>query len=353
MSIGERLKIARRIAGLSQQALAEEVGVSKMAISKYERGQVIPGSAMLLRLARALGIKIEFFFRPITVTLTSPSFRCRASLPKKQREAILRQTQEWLERYLEVESFFNELPSFTLPPDLDRRVASLDEVERVALDLRRGWNLGLDPIENLMEVLEDQGSKVGLVDGHDAFDSLTLWANGEVPVIVVKRNVPGDRQRSNLAHELGHLVLEPVGDVDAEKAARRFAGAFLVPKSVARFELGPERHTLDVHELHSLKHKYGLSMQAWIYRAKELEILSESAVEGLFRYFSQQGWRRQEPGDPIPPEEPGRMERLVIRAWAEDMITKSRAAELLGIPLVQFWEKKAKRYDELPANVCD
>jgi transcriptional regulator with XRE-family HTH domain len=65
--IGERIKIARRAAGLSQRALAKAVGVSAMAISKYERELDTPGSDVLLRLAQALGVKTEYFLRPTTV----------------------------------------------------------------------------------------------------------------------------------------------------------------------------------------------------------------------------------------------------------------------------------------------
>jgi len=351
MTIGERLKAARRAAGLSQRALAEAAGLSAMAISKYERGQDVPSSAVLLRLAQALNVKTEYFLRPVTVTITAPSYRRRTSLPRKQEYTIMGQIQEWLERYLDVESLFGGPFCFTLPANLDRRVISPDDVERIALNLRQAWDLGLNPLESLVDVLEEQGIKVGLVDGHEGFDALTFWADDQVPVVVVKRDLPGDRQRFNLAHELGHLVLEPAAGIDAEKAAYRFAGAFLVPAPAARSKLGAQRQTLDLHELHLLKHRYGVSMQAWIYRAKDLGILSESAAARLFREFREQGWYRQEPGDQIPPEEPERMKRLVLRALAEDIISRSRAAELLGMPLAQFWQEEARQHAGFPVTV--
>jgi Zn-dependent peptidase ImmA (M78 family)/transcriptional regulator with XRE-family HTH domain len=351
MSIGERLKIARHAARLSQRDLAEAAEVSAMAISKYERDLDTPSSGVLIHLARVLDVKTEYFLRPVTVTVSAPAYRRRTSLPCKQEQAIIAQIQEWLERYLDVESFFDGPPEFELPPDLDRRVTSLDEVERVAIELREGWNLGLAPIESLVEVLEDHGIKVGLIEGHQDFDSLTFWADDAIPVIVVKRGVPGDRQRFNLAHELGHLVLETAEGVNEEDAAYRFAGAFLVPEPVARFELGDRRQTLSLHELHLLKHKYGLSMQAWIYRAKNLGVISESAATQLFREFRRQGWHREEPGDQIPPEEPGRMKRLVLRAMAEDLISRSRVAELLGMPLAQFYQEEAEQHAGFPAAV--
>ena len=87
MPIGERLKMARHTAGLSQRALAEATGVSAMAISKYERGLDLPSSGVLIRLAKALGLKVEYFLRPVTITLSAPAYRRRASLPRKQEKS--------------------------------------------------------------------------------------------------------------------------------------------------------------------------------------------------------------------------------------------------------------------------
>jgi len=349
MTIGERLKVARKAAQFSLRALAEEVGVSAQAISKYERDLMTPSSAMLLRLAQALGVKVEFFFRSQKVNLSPPAYRKRIAFPRKQEQAILAQVQEWLERYLETESLFppEEMRLFALPEDMGRQASSPEKVEDVALALREEWGLGQVPIENLVDLLEDRGAKIGLVEGHDGFDACTFWANDSVPVIVTKRDVPGDRQRMNIAHELGHLVLE----TDDEKAAYRFAGAFLVPADMARYELGEQRRTLDLYELHLLKHKYGLSMQGWIYRAKDLGIISESAAARLFQRFRGEGWHKQEPGDQLSSEEPKRMARLVLRALSEDLISEARAAELLGKPLTQFFKEEAKQHAGFPAGL--
>lgn len=329
MSIGERIRGARAMAGLSQRAVANAAGVSAMAISKYENDQDIPGSSVLIRLARALDVKVEYFFRETKVQLSAPVYRLRHPLPEKEQIRIREQVQEWIERYLDVESLFNEERLYGPLPEWS--VNSLEEVENVAAALRKQWKLGNDPIENLIVLLEDRGVKVMLVDGHDAFDALTLWANGDIPVIVVNRDVPGDRQRFNLAHELGHILIRSVGDLDEEKVAHRFAGAFLVPSEVAEFELGKQRKVLGMNELALLKQKYGLSMNAWIYRAKDLGILSEENAGRLFTHFKKNGFNREEPGKQLELAEPQRLKQLVDRALAEDMISRSRADELLGM----------------------
>jgi Zn-dependent peptidase ImmA (M78 family) len=341
--------MARVRAGLSLRALAQRVEVSPMAISKYERGLVVPGSAMLVKMANALQVKPDYFFRSTKVTLSSPEYRRKQSLSAKSRQMIMGEVQDWLERYMEVESlFFEEPPAFKMPEGFPRRISSIPEAEAVAEALRRSWGLGEDPIENLAEVLEEQNLKVGLVEGGEGFDALTLWSDHAWPVIAIKRGLPGDRQRLNLAHELGHNLMEHDETVNPEKAAFRFAGALLVPAKAAKWELGSIRRHLDYLELHSLKHKYGMSMQAWIYRARNLNIINEYVAARHFQDFRQRGWRLQEPWNQLPPEEPGRMKRLVMQALAENLISRSRAGELLGKPLAEFWKEEAEKHGGFP-----
>lgn len=353
MSIGERVKGARQRAGLSLRDLADKVGVSAQAISKYERGLDIPGSSVLLQLAKALNVRVEYFMRPIKVTLSQPSYRSHKSLRVKDRDAIHHQVQDWLERYLSAEAIYGEKSSFVFPK-INRKISTLDDVERVALEMREAWQLGLDPIDTLIGVFEAHGIKVGVVEGADHFDAMLLWANDSIPIMAIKQNVPGDRQRLNLAHELGHLIFEIPENWDEkmeEKAAYRFGAAFLVPGPSARKELGERRSRLDLYELHLLKHRYGISMQAWIYRAQDLGILSSQAATRQFRMFRANGWHREEPGDKYPSEKTVRLEQMVTRALAEETISESRAAELLGKPLHQFWQEARSKHDNLPLPV--
>lgn len=350
MSIGERIKSARTRANLSQRDLGDAAGVSAMAISKYEHDQDIPGSTILIRLAKALGVKVEYFFRQTTVTLSAPVYRRRKSMSFLQEERILGQVQEMLERYLDIESLLEMQAPVRLPAQ--QYIDKLDDIEEVVLKIRDLWHIGLAPIEELTEMCEEQGIKIGLVEGDESFDALTLLANDHIPIIVLRRDVPGDRQRFSLAHELGHLILETPEGVDAEKAANRFAGALLAPQEMVKVELGPQRHTLSTYELHQLKHKYGLSMQAWIYRAKDVGILTEQDATRLFKMFRQKNWHRGEPGDALPPEKPQRFERLVIHALCEGIISQARASELLGVPLSQFIGGEVERHGGLPIDIC-
>ncbi|MBF0527206.1 MAG: ImmA/IrrE family metallo-endopeptidase [Deltaproteobacteria bacterium] len=353
MGIGSRIKAARIMAGLNLRHLADEVGVSAQAISKYERELDVPGSGKLIKLAKSLNVTIEYFLRPTEVHLSAPYYRRSSSLSKTKEKSILARVQDCIERYMEVEQLFGSIKSFIIPQSLNTHINSLDEVERVAEDLRGEWQLGLDPIENLVAILEDHGVRVVVLEGDDHFDALTQWANGYLPVIAVKSNIPGDRQRLNLGHELGHIILNVGRECDIEKAAYRFSGAFLVPRDAALFELGKKRRKIDLLEVHILKHKYGLSKQGWVYRAKDLEIITESQAANLFKLFRQKDWRKREPGDQLPPEEPKRMDRLLMRALAERIISESRASELLGMQLPQYLKKEAQKHGGFPSGMCN
>jgi len=232
--------------------------------------------------------------------------------------------------------------------------ASFEEVERAAEDLRSSWELGSGPLDSLTDLLEERGLKVGSMDADVLFDACTFRSEQDTSVtaVVVRSDMPGDRQRFCLAHELGHLMLRPDG-LDDEEAAHRFAAAFLVPRAAALFELRGRRVDLSLYELHLLKHKYGLSMQAWIYRAGDLGIISRTKAETLFKTFSSKGWRKEEPGDVIAPEVPRRFERLVMGSLADGLISESRASELLGMPVRDFLSREAEVHGGWLAEVCD
>lgn len=342
--IGERLKQARKAAGLSQRTLADRAGVTAMAISKYESGQSVPSSRVLVALAKALGVRTEYFFRPVKVELQEVEYRKHAKLPVKVLHQIEGDVVEQVERFIELEQLLPNGPvqSFKLPENLRASVSTFDEVEDVAAELRNAWNLGMDPIPMVTDLLEERGVKVfqsRAVPGD--FDGMAATVD-HIPVIVVSSKAPGDRQRFTMAHELGHLVLggRLAQGIDDEDASNRFAGAFLAPASEVQKELGEHRTWLEPQELAVLKKAYGLSMQAWMHRAKDLGILSEARYVEMRKFFSAHGWNKTEPGEPYPPERPQLFEQLVFRALAQDLISESKAAELLRLSLSEFQEKR-------------
>lgn len=336
-----RLHRARKAAGLSLRDLGERVGVSHAAIKKYEDGEAMPSSDTLLQLARALHVRTEYFFRPAPVALEGIEYRKRNSLPKKRLDAITHEILDQIERRIELENLFPQSPvkSFAPAKGLKERIQSMDEIEEVADQVRSVWNLGLDPIPDLIDVLETNGVRVFMIeaDSENKFDGLAAHVNG-MPIVVVGRHWPGDRQRFTLAHELGHLMLKGrlAEDIDEEKACNRFAGAFLFPRESVRQELGSHRNAIELKELGLLKDEFGLSMAGILYRARDLDIISHAYREDQAKLFRFKGWFRKEPGQDYPAEKAHIFEQLVFHALAEDYIGESKAAELMNMPLQQF-----------------
>jgi transcriptional regulator with XRE-family HTH domain len=325
MEIGSRLRIARKQKGLSVRKLGEIVGVSGVAVSKYERDLDMPSSGVLMRLCQALDLSLERLFRTTAVVLSEPTYRKRSDLPAKERKVIMAAVQEKAERYSEVEELAQRHERVKLPV---LEIGDITSVEAAANKLRSDWHLGHDAIPSMVALLEDHDIQVVEMTVNDHFDACALESDGR-PFIVVRTGAPADRVRFSLAHELAHLVLRHPPSELPERLANRFAGAFLVPADTAVHELGAHRDHLSRVELQLLKTKYGLSMGGWIHRAADLKIISAAENVRWQKLRNLEGWRTEEPPYGLTPETPQRMKRMVMRAYAEGEVTGTRAAELL------------------------
>jgi Zn-dependent peptidase ImmA (M78 family)/DNA-binding XRE family transcriptional regulator len=360
--LGIRIRQARLAAGLTLDALGKKVGVTHTAIQKYEKGLLTPSSSQLLKLARACGLRVEYFFRTSAVELVEPEFRKLSAFGKTAQEALTIKVVEMVEKRVELLGFFPESPilCFEAPTDVPAWIDNLEQIDSFSDRVRESWKLGFNPIADLTDTLEALGLLVIVVDeAHPAFCGLTAKArtdDGRIyPVVAVSSRWPGDRQRFTLAHELGHLLLAgriPAG-LDEEKACDRFAGAFLAPRAAVLQLLGSTRRNLEWQELHALKHEFGLSMAGWLQRARQCGVITEAVHLGLWKRFSGKGWRKAEPGEPLEREHPRLFEQLVYRALGEQYISEAKAAELLGIALMRFHKERLLEVEAVDAVVAD
>jgi len=344
-NFGERLNAARKMAGMSLDALALKTGsiVSKQALSKYEKGRINPGSEVLLALAKALDVKVDYFFRSSKICIAGIEFRKRARLSKKEEDRIKYQTIDFIQKYLEIEEILNIEPSFKNPV-IDIRITSYNDIERAAMDIRGKWQLGNGPIPHLIEVLEDKGFKIFEVESDHLFDGLSGFVeNLKIPVIAILEKADLVRKRFTVAHELGHLMLDFSDATEAkpEKLCHTFAGALLLPKEIMIEELGRQRSKITEWELKKLKGIYGVSIQAIMARAFHLNIISESSYLRFCIYVNKHGWRKSEPGSYEGKEKANRFKQMVLHAAAEQIISFSKAAEFLNISLTEI-EKEAQ-----------
>jgi len=358
--ISERLKAARRVAGLTQAEVGRLIGVTNVAVSKYERGLVTPDGERLVGLSQALGVPVAQLLRQETdLGLSVASYRWRPLKRQSRRaaEAVEAKAHEWLERYVVIEQLLGEQPHATVA-GLRTALDFTRDPEDAAERLRGHWQIGGDAIESMVEVLEDNGVKVLALPEAGPMNACSYELNEGQPAIVVSRTLagggdcPGDRQRFLLAHELGRFVLDDDSSAEGREAvADRFAAAFLVPAEAARRELGESRSNVTTAELALLKRKYGFSMQAWIRRSEELGILRPAAAKAALATARSAGWEDKEPVD-VAFEEPRRMLRLALRAWAEGIVSESRAAELSGCPREHFRRLRSDAWEAVDARAC-
>ena len=345
--ISDRIKLARRKAGFSLRDLsaAMENRVTAQAIGKYERGEDIPSSGVLSALAKALGVSLAYLLDTQGLQLSSVEFRTKANTTRRDRALVETEVLEWIERYLQIELVL-ELNSadWQCPLAKRQRLRDVNDAEQVAAEVRKAWKLGLDPISNMTELLEEMGLKVLSVRLPDLVSGFTCLVKrpkaAYLPVIVVNNQFSLERRRLTMAHELAHRLIdcEDMSEKEVEKAANLFGGAFLMPNQHLLREVGKHRQALGYKELIGLKKLYRVSGAAVLTRLCQVGVISEARLIYAFQTIAR-GWRTQEPEELEPPDIRGqreravRFDRLCYRTLAEGMISVDKAAELLRLPL--------------------
>jgi Zn-dependent peptidase ImmA (M78 family)/transcriptional regulator with XRE-family HTH domain len=306
-----RLVQAREALALSKTSLADLVGVSKQAISQYERGTDRPGTEVFDRLRTTLKQEAQFFLKPPDPALLANTcfYRSLSSTIKTSRlKAEARKT--WSRELTSYVSEFVEFPAPDFPSsdDLqpDPQLISMDQIESFAGEVREHWNLGEGPIGNLVETAERHGTIV-LRHGLDAdtLDALSEWLQPEdFPLVILNDDKKTSvRSRLDLGHELGHMFLHRLISEDkfkrpevfrlVEEQAFRFGAALLLPERSFLEDL----YSASLDALLSLKLKWKVSVAMMIERLRDLGILKYEQYKRLRINYSARRWNREEPYD--------------------------------------------------------
>lgn len=328
-----RLRQARLMRGVSLEKLAQSmtVAISKQAINKYEKGQMKPDSNVLIALANALDMKIDYFFRPFTVEVDKVEFRKKSGFTDIMAKAVKERVREELERYLEIEQIVGCQIRFTLPC---KKVRTQQEAKEFASEIRQILDLGNDGISNVIEVLEDNGIKVIELEENEGLDGLSGFANEEIPLIVINGNFSTERKRFTALHELAHLLLDISAHItpkEIESLCNAFASEMLLPAVVLKSKLGNNRHDISLSELTDIQRQFGISIDDIMASLQGLGVISDN------RYIVFQkkkntiaGFRALVEKSRVELEKSGRFVRMVYRALADEIITTSKAAVLLN-----------------------
>ncbi len=333
----ERLVEVRDSRGLSQVALAELINRTSSSISRWEGGGQSPEPEALEALARALNVPVAFFLQPLpdhgqaptffrSMSSTTQSVRRRTQARLRWAQDIALNLQEWV-----------DFPEVNVPRlgVTDHREIPDEDIERVASECRRVWDLGAGPIADVLLVLENAGVVVVKEEiGTVKMDGLSNWSKADKrPYVLIARDKDTCvRSRMDAAHELGHLVLHhslkpktlnnSADFKEIERQAFHFAGAFLMPAE----SFSAEIWSPSLNAFVALKERWKASIGAMIMRCAKLDILSEEYQRRLWKYYSARGWRKSEPHDDVlKPEHP----RLLSRAVCLLVEEKVRSREAL------------------------
>ncbi|MBV9962455.1 MAG: ImmA/IrrE family metallo-endopeptidase [Parafilimonas sp.] len=343
-NFGNRLKLARKYAGLSMQELANALNnkITKQALGKYELGLMNPSSDVLLSISKALNLKPDYFTKKKQVELGEVLFRKVASLPKKTEESIIERVRDYIERYLEIEHILNIHTIFENPLK-DFKIKNKHDVEEAANKLRKDWNLGTAPISNIVEMLELKGIKVILIDDVDQIDGIAVFTSSGIPVVVVNaKDKSTERIRFTIIHELAHLLLELSDEIisnskEVERFCHLFSSCLLLPTEMLLKMIGSSKRSyIQLNELISIKEYFGISIRAIIHRLRELQVITDNYYQRWMIWLSKNHGQKKEPGEYIGQEKSKLFDQLINRALAEELISLSKAAALWNVSINQL-----------------
>ncbi|HWA89216.1 MAG TPA: XRE family transcriptional regulator [Rhizomicrobium sp.] len=321
----DMLRLARDAREATQADLARMSGVTQALISKIENGLGQPSEDVIEKVATALRFPISFFLQEERAIGFPPfHFRKRVRLSKGDLARINASVNIRRQHVTKLLRSYEAIIEKPIPQyDLDHSGLM---PEQVAARLREYWLLPRGPIDNIVNLIERAGGIVILAKfGTDLLDAVSFRSEGLPPLFFMNREVPGDRFRFSLAHELGHIVMHtiPGDDHDMEKQADRFAAAFLMPAA----DIRPYLQTVKINSLGRVKAYWKVSIKALIKRAHDLKLITDNYYKVLNIQYS----KAYSLGEdlPLPVEQPSTVHAAVKHHMHELRYSQEDLASLL------------------------
>lgn len=343
---GTRLSAARKMCGLSLQKLVDKLDfpMSKQALNKYEQGLIKPNSEMVIAFSKALNMPADYFFSSpqVNVELSNIDYRKHKSiLTKTEQNAIEERAKEALERYFELENIIGITEKCEYF-EYSSVILTSEDVEKAAEKLRLDWNLGNDPITDVVEMLEDKGYKVLELDAPESCDALKAVSNDRKVILLNKNTTTIVRKRLSALHELAHHALlfhENLTEKEEEKLCNAFAGAVLYPAEMVKKDLVGQRQKIYYNELKIIKERWGISFPAIINRAKKCHLMNDYYAQQFIIDYRKNYVHKNEPGNYQSKEKPVRFEKMIFFALSKELISINEAAYFSNKSTWEFREQ--------------
>ncbi|AIE82927.1 XRE family transcriptional regulator [Actinotignum schaalii] len=320
---------------MNQQNLSDLLGMSQPFISKVLRKEKPLSEEIAVRAAQSFHVPLSFFaVDDLKFVNATATFR-KSSTATVTAERKVNQLAREVNRAWDVVSRESGYLDF---PSTDLLAAGLG-VEKVAEQTRKVLGLSAtEPIRNVTHILGLLGVAVvyPLLDGAEDAGHLAISLPSREntrPAISIVHRTEGARQRLTLAHELGHLLFDqgltqPIPSTRApqERRAYDFAGALLLPESVARARIN---ETTPLRSLLDIRREYGISVAAAAVRAHRLGIITQHRFRSLQIQLANAGWRKREPVI-VPPEKPSLFRQAAERVFGKKALA-FKMSEALGL----------------------
>jgi Zn-dependent peptidase ImmA (M78 family)/DNA-binding XRE family transcriptional regulator len=288
------IELARNIRGATQKELSKSLNITQSNLSKIERGELNTAESTIKQIAETLDFPLSFFCQSeVRTPISNFYFRKRSSISQRILDKIIGDVKLILKcvDYLLEEIEITDYPKYNF--DLSDGWTP----ETVAIRMREILRVPSGAIHEPVKYLEELGIIVYFYDCKELrFDGLTAYTDNGVPVIFVNMNLPNDRIKFTLGHELFHLLchipcdIEPWRDHEAE--ANQFPGEFFMPTK----ECLSDMKRLSFNQLTGLKAYWGMSKASIIYKAKAAGFINEQTYKYMIIELSRRGERKLESG---------------------------------------------------------
>jgi len=349
--IAINLRRLRGSRGMTQGDLAKKARLSRIAYSNVENGKANPRVSNLQQIADALDVGIQELVTPVP-TIDSLRFRAK-KMPTghalNSRDQIVADVAFWLRDYSGLEERLSKQR-----PNVFKGIKA-NNPKDYAAKVRDIWKLkGDEPINDICGLVEHAGVKIKLVKSDlDGFFGLSAYDQNGYPAIVVnvREGISVERQIFTIAHELGHIVMHHSSfNSDAtkepekeEKEADQFAGYFLMPQEA--FDKSWEENK-GLHWLQSILHikrVYKISYRTVINRLVEDGVDKKIWESFNIEYHKKYGGSLKNHKEPCPLDPldfvEDRLSALIKEALEKELISVSRAAEILGFSIEQMRDR--------------
>lgn len=318
MSVGKSIRYYREQKDVSQQWLADAIGVSKMTVSNFESDKRYPNVEMVKKICEALGITLgKLMSYKKDIEIVEAVFHNGSKLTKAEKNAILAHVRLNAQMYHDACMCANaEVDESRLPKE---KVPMGTDLEKIAVYMREVLHLPASgPVGNLIQTLESNGVFVTIIKQSAiirSFSSLAAMTANVVPVVAISSGLDRYGQREELTHVLMYLLFSDIN----ERILNNAVEYFLLPSEDIIRELGRKRKSLCAKEIRIIAEKYGVFEKCVVRRAKEEGIINRKWQNNIQNIIV----------DERKAELPTRLLQMVLRAYAEEEISISRAAELL------------------------